>query len=50
MDVDALVESNNIARSTTFAPVKLSRTFASGTLVKARVVSVDARFAYAEAA
>jgi threonylcarbamoyladenosine tRNA methylthiotransferase MtaB len=49
-DVDVLVERGDIARSPTFAPVKLSRTFAGGSLVRARIVDADARFAYAEAA
>jgi threonylcarbamoyladenosine tRNA methylthiotransferase MtaB len=49
-DVDVLVEKGEIARSPTFAPVKLGRTFASGSLVRARIVDADARFAYAEAA
>jgi threonylcarbamoyladenosine tRNA methylthiotransferase MtaB len=49
-DVDVLVEKGDIARSPTFAPVKLSRTFAGGSLVRARIVDADARFAYAEAA
>ncbi|NOT42462.1 MAG: tRNA (N(6)-L-threonylcarbamoyladenosine(37)-C(2))-methylthiotransferase MtaB [Alphaproteobacteria bacterium] len=50
LDVDVLVEKGDLARSPTFAPVKLSRSFAGGTLVRARVVDADARFAYAEAA
>lgn len=49
-DVDVLVERDDIARGPTFAPVKLSHSFASGTLVRARVVDADSRFAYAEAA
>lgn len=48
--VDVLVERNDIARTPTFAPVKLSGSFAGGTLVRARVIDADARFAYAEAA
>ncbi len=50
VDVDVLVEKHDIARSPTFAPVKLSRPFAGGSLVRVRVVDADARFAYAEAA
>ncbi|MFM9862178.1 MAG: tRNA (N(6)-L-threonylcarbamoyladenosine(37)-C(2))-methylthiotransferase MtaB [Micropepsaceae bacterium] len=50
LDIDVLVEKNDIARSPTFAPVKLSRSYAGGTLVRARVIDADARFAYAEAA
>ncbi len=49
-DVEVLVERDDVARGPTFAPVKLSRSFAGGTLVRARVVDADARFAYAEAA
>jgi threonylcarbamoyladenosine tRNA methylthiotransferase MtaB len=49
-DVDVLVEKGDLARSPTFAPVKLSRPFTGGSLVRARVVDADARFAYAEAA
>jgi threonylcarbamoyladenosine tRNA methylthiotransferase MtaB len=47
---DVLVEKGDLARSPTFAPVKLSGSFAGGSLVLARVVDADARFAYAEAA
>jgi threonylcarbamoyladenosine tRNA methylthiotransferase MtaB len=50
MDVDVLVEKGDVARSPTFAPVKLSRAFAGGSLVRARITGADARFAYAEAA
>ena len=50
VDVHVLVERDDIARSPTFAPVKLNRSYASGTLLRARVVDADARFAYAEAA
>ncbi len=49
-DVEVLVERGDIARGPTFAPVKLGRSFAGGTLVRARVVDADARYAYAEAA
>ena len=49
-DLDVLVEKDDVARSPTFAPVKLSRAFAGGSLVRARVIGADARFAYAEAA
>ena len=49
-DVDVLVERDDIARGPTFAPVKLNRSFAGGSFVRARVVDADARFAYAEAA
>jgi threonylcarbamoyladenosine tRNA methylthiotransferase MtaB len=50
LDVDLLVENSGVARGPTFAPVKLSRAFAGGSLVRARIVGADARFAYAEAA
>jgi threonylcarbamoyladenosine tRNA methylthiotransferase MtaB len=48
--LEMLVERDDIARSPTFAPVKLSQPLPSGSLVRARVVDADARFAYAEAA
>ena len=49
-EVDLLVEQDVSARTPTFAPVKLARAEASGTLLRARIVRTDARFAYAEAA
>ncbi|MDZ4739086.1 MAG: tRNA (N(6)-L-threonylcarbamoyladenosine(37)-C(2))-methylthiotransferase MtaB [Alphaproteobacteria bacterium] len=49
-EIELLIERNSIARSPTFAPVKLSRAHAWGTLVRAVVTGSDARFAYAEAA
>lgn len=49
-EIEVLVEKNDIARTPTFAPVRLSGGFAGGSLVRARVVDADARFAYAEAA
>jgi threonylcarbamoyladenosine tRNA methylthiotransferase MtaB len=49
-DVEVLVEQASSARTPTFAPVKLSRPAASGTLINARIVDADRRFAYAEAA
>lgn len=49
-EVELLVEQDLIARSPTYAPVKLSRAHASGALLRARVTHADARFAYAEAA
>ncbi len=49
-EVDLLVEQDVSARTPTFAPVKLSHAEASGTLLRARIVRTDERFAYAEAA
>ena len=49
-EVEVLVEQNVMARSPSFAPVKLSRAHESGLLLKARIVGADKRFAYAEAA
>ncbi len=50
LDMEVLVEKDDLGRSPTFAPVKLQRGYAGGSLVRARVVRADARFAYAEAA
>ncbi|MCE9523654.1 MAG: tRNA (N(6)-L-threonylcarbamoyladenosine(37)-C(2))-methylthiotransferase MtaB [Alphaproteobacteria bacterium] len=49
-EIELLVEQDLIARSPTYAPVKLSRAHGNGALVRALIVSADARFAYAEAA
>ena len=49
-EIELLVEQDLIARTPTYAPVKLSRAHASGSLLLARVTRTDARFAYAEAA
>jgi len=49
-DVDLLVEQDLIARSPTYAPVKLNASRPSGSLLRARIVSADSQFAYAEAA
>ncbi len=49
-EIELLVEQDLIARSPTYAPVKLSSAQVSGTLLQARVIDADARFAYAEAA
>jgi len=49
-DVDLLVEQDLSARTPTFAPVKLAHPQASGTILRARIIGADARFAYAEAA
>jgi len=46
-DVDLLVEQDLIARSPTYAPVKLNASRPSGTLLSARIVSADSQFAYA---
>jgi len=47
LEVDLLVEQDVMARTPTFAPVKLDRAMPSGALVRARVTQADARFAYA---
>jgi threonylcarbamoyladenosine tRNA methylthiotransferase MtaB len=47
---DALVEAGDMARSPTFAPVRLAAPRASGEVVRVRVLTADERFAYAEAA
>jgi len=49
-EIELLVEQDLIARSPTYAPVKLSSAHVSGALLRARVTGADARFAYAEAA
>jgi threonylcarbamoyladenosine tRNA methylthiotransferase MtaB len=49
-DVELLVEQDLSARTPTFAPVKLAQAQPSGTLLRARIVGADERFAYAEAA
>ena len=49
-EIELLVEQDLIARSPTYAPVKLSHAHVSGSLLRARVTDADARFAYAEAA
>ena len=49
-DLDLLVEQGLLARSPTYAPVKLSATRQSGEILRARIVRSDAQFAYAEAA
>lgn len=49
-DVDLLVEQDLIARSPTYAPVKLNASRPSGSLLRARIISADSQFAYAEAA
>lgn len=49
-DIELLVEQDVIARSPTYAPVKLSAAQTNGTLLRARIVGADSQFAYAEAA
>lgn len=49
-EMELLVEQDTMARSPGFAPVKLSTAQPTGALVRARIVSADQRFAYAEAA
>jgi threonylcarbamoyladenosine tRNA methylthiotransferase MtaB len=49
-EIELLVEQDSMARGPTYAPVKVSSALPSGTLVRARVIDADARFAYAEAA
>ena len=48
--LDVLVEQEALARAPSFAPVKLSATAVPGSILRARVVHTDERFAYAEAA
>jgi threonylcarbamoyladenosine tRNA methylthiotransferase MtaB len=49
-EIELLVEQDLIARTPSYAPVKLSSAQASGSLLRARVTGADARFAYADAA
>ncbi|MEQ1753477.1 MAG: tRNA (N(6)-L-threonylcarbamoyladenosine(37)-C(2))-methylthiotransferase MtaB [Micropepsaceae bacterium] len=49
-EIDLLVEQDFIARSPTYAPVKLSVAQANGTLLRAMITGADSQFAYAEAA
>ena len=48
-EIEILVEQDLIGRSACYAPVKLSIAKLTGTLLRARVIDADARFAYAEA-
>lgn len=48
-EVELLVEQELIARTPTYAPVKLLRAYKTGTLIRAVVTKVDERFGYAEA-
>jgi threonylcarbamoyladenosine tRNA methylthiotransferase MtaB len=50
LEMELLVEQDTMARSPGFAPVKLAAAQPTGALVRARIVSADQRFAYAEAA
>ncbi len=47
--LDVLVEQEALARAPSFAPVKLSATALPGSILRARILHTDARFAYAEA-
>lgn len=49
-EIELLVEQDCLARSPTYAPVKLSAAQPAGALIRARVKSADKQFAYAEAA
>jgi threonylcarbamoyladenosine tRNA methylthiotransferase MtaB len=49
-EIELLVEQDCLARSPTYAPVKLSTAQPAGALIRARVKSADRQFAYAEAA
>jgi threonylcarbamoyladenosine tRNA methylthiotransferase MtaB len=49
-EVDVLVEQDVMARSPTYAPIKLSVGQRAGSILRARVTRVDTQFAYAEAA
>ena len=48
--LDVLVEQDALARAPSFAPVKLSAAATPGSILRARVLHTDERFAYAEAA
>lgn len=49
-EVEALVEQDLVARSPTYAPIKLSSAQRVGAIIRARVMGSDSQFAYAEAA
>jgi threonylcarbamoyladenosine tRNA methylthiotransferase MtaB len=49
-EVEVLVEQDHIARSPTYAPIKLSAAQCVGAIIRARVMGSDRQFAYAEAA
>lgn len=49
-EIELLVEQDCLARSPTYAPVKLTTAHAAGAIIRARVTSTDRHFAYAEAA
>jgi threonylcarbamoyladenosine tRNA methylthiotransferase MtaB len=48
--LDVLVEQDALARTPSFAPVKLTAAAAPGSILRARILRTDERFAYAEAA
>ena len=48
--LDLLVEQDVLARAPSFAPVKLSAAATPGSILRARILHTDERFAYAEAA
>ena len=48
--LDVLVEQDVIARAPSFAPVKLNIAATPGSILRARILHTDERFAYAEAA
>ena len=48
--LDVLVEQEALARAPSFAPVKLSAAATPGSILRARVLHTDERYAYAEAA
>jgi threonylcarbamoyladenosine tRNA methylthiotransferase MtaB len=48
-EIELLVEQDRIARSPTYAPVKLAQAMPSGALIRARVTHADMRYAHAEA-
>ena len=49
-DVELLVEQDFVARSPTYAPVRLAASLPGGLLLRARITGADRNFAYAEAA
>lgn len=49
-EVDVLVEQDELARSPTYAPIKLTAAQRAGAILRAKVTRFDAKFAHAEAA
>jgi threonylcarbamoyladenosine tRNA methylthiotransferase MtaB len=47
--LDLLVEQDTLARAPSFAPVKLANSALPGSILRARILHTDGRFAYAEA-